>query len=103
MADSTDPDPAFSNPQEEMHWGFSYLREDIQDLRGELRGQIQQVRQDLRDDILGVRGEIKDVRGEVRDVRADVAGLQAQINVRFGWTIATMVLIAGAIVAAIKV
>ena len=47
MADSTDPDPAFSNPQEEMHWGFSYLREDIQDLRGELRGQIQQVRQDL--------------------------------------------------------
>ena len=44
MADSTDPDPAFSNPQEEMHWGFSYLREDIQDLRGELRGQIQQVR-----------------------------------------------------------
>ena len=30
-----------------MHWGFSYLREDIQDFRQELRGQIQQVRQDL--------------------------------------------------------
>ena len=31
MSDATTP------PQDDMHWGISYLREDIQDLRQEIR------------------------------------------------------------------
>lgn len=34
MADATPPSQP---PQDDMHWGISYLREDIQDLRREIR------------------------------------------------------------------
>ena len=36
---STAPQP----PENDMHWGFSYLREDIQDIRLEFRGQLHEV------------------------------------------------------------
>lgn len=34
MADTT---PSSQPPQDDMHWGISYLREDIQDLKQEIR------------------------------------------------------------------
>lgn len=34
-------DPASSHPQpEEMHWAIAYLREDLQDIRNEIRNEI---------------------------------------------------------------
>jgi len=35
MADATESTP--TPPPEDMHWGISYLREDIQDLRQDVR------------------------------------------------------------------
>ncbi|MBI2502336.1 MAG: hypothetical protein HYW07_03780 [Candidatus Latescibacteria bacterium] len=38
MTEASTPQPARPQPPEELHWGISYLREDIQDLRQEMRG-----------------------------------------------------------------
>ena len=43
MAESSDSDSPTPQP-EDMHWGFAYLREDIQDMRQEFRGLIQEIR-----------------------------------------------------------
>ena len=85
MAESTGSGTPPSIPPEDMHWGFSYLREDIQDVRQEFRGQIQ----DLRSDIQGARQDMRE--------------MQKQINTRFNVTIATMVTLAVGIAALIKV
>ena len=49
-------------PPEDMHWGISYLREDLQD-----------VKQDMRDFRKEVAAEFVAVRGEVADLRREVA------------------------------
>ena len=71
-----------------MHWGFSYLREDIQDVRHEFRGQIQE----LRDDIRSGRQETRD---EIRE-------LAKRMDSRFYLTISTMIAMTVAIIGSMK-
>ena len=116
MTESSSQTPR-PQPPEELHWGISYLREDIQDLRQDLREniqgvrqEIQEVRQDLRETIQGVHQEIQEVRQEVRqeirilhdriDDRYEL--LLKRIDSRFAWTLTTVIAVAGVIVAAIK-
>ena len=63
------PQPTRSPEPDDIHWGVSYLRQDIQDLRQDLRQDIQEVRQDLRQDVQEVR---QDLRQEVQEVRQDL-------------------------------
>lgn len=85
ITDSDTPTP----PPEDMHWGFSYLREDIQDMRQEFRGQIQEGRKETQQ----LRQEFQ---VEMRDLRKDMA-------TRFNYTIGAMVTLAAGIAALIKV
>ena len=115
MAEPADSDSPLSHPSEDMHWGLSYLREDIQDVRQELRGQIQELRgqiHELRQDLGGqIQGQIQEVRQDLggqiqglrQESRQDTVNLQAQINSRFAWAIMTMIGLAGVIVAVVKV
>ena len=77
MAESTDS-PMPQPPEDNMNWGFAYLREDIQDIRQEFRGQLQEV------------------RAEILELRKDIA-------TRFNYTIGAMVTLAVGIAALIKV
>ena len=56
MADTTSPAP------DDMHWGISYLREDLQD-----------VKQDMRDFRKEVAGEFSNVRAEFAESRKEIA------------------------------
>ena len=38
MSESTDTSTPRPQPPEDLHWGIAYLREDIQDIRNEIRG-----------------------------------------------------------------
>lgn len=100
---SETPNPPVTRPHppaEELHWGISYLREDIQDLRQEMRESVQ-----------GVRHEIQEVRQEMRSeiravhTRIDETGryLSDRLDSRFMWLLATMVALTGVIVAVIKI
>ena len=92
MADSTDPDSPLSQSPEEMHWGFSYLREDIQDIRQEFRGHIH----DLRGEIQGGRQEL------IAKIDSNYESLLRRMESRFYLTISTMVALAAAIIGSMK-
>ena len=93
------PKPA---PPAELHWGISYLREDIQDLRQEFRGEIQEVRGEIQ----GLRQEVKqdvgELRHEVRRLDGRVDEVIKLLDNRFLWLMSTMVALAGAIIAVIR-
>ncbi len=38
MSETSETRPPYSQPPEEFHWAVTYLREDIQDIRNEIRG-----------------------------------------------------------------
>ena len=63
MADSQTPSTP-SSP-DDMHWGFSFLREDLQDVKQEMRD----FRKDMADQISGLS---KDVAGQFKDVRSEI-------------------------------
>ena len=94
--------PSPPQPPPELHRGIAYLREDIQDLRTELRGihtridgvhtRIDGLRGDMTTQIDGLRG----------DMSAQIDSLRREGTGRFYWTIATMVTLAGVLVAVFK-
>ena len=109
MTESSSQTPR-PQPPEELHWGISYLREDIQDLRQEMRDNTQEVRQEIQ----GVRQEMRDNTQEVRqEIREEVRLLHSRmdalntslstriddryelllkrIDSRFAWTLTTVI------------
>ena len=76
MAESTDTRMTVP-PDQGWQWAFSYLRQDIQDLRAEIR----------------------EVRNEMRELQAD---LNRRLDRHFTLTITTMVAIGGVLAALIR-
>ena len=64
----------------EIPWVVAYLREDIQDLRGEIR----------------------EVRRSVERLDDKIDEARREMSVQFRWMVATMVAVGGLIVAALK-
>lgn len=93
-APRTPPNP----PAEELHWGISYLREDIQDLRQQMRQDFQDVRQEIQDVRNELRQEIQAVRNDLRD---NVRDLHARIDAKFAQLLAAMVGMTGIIIGAV--
>ena len=83
-----------------MHWGFSYLREDIQDLRNDFRQELRSVRDEFRCELRDTREEF---RQELRDARDDRQQLRKEINVRFNFAIGTMITLSAVLAALIKI
>lgn len=109
MSETSSPQTSRPSIPEELYW-VSYLREDIQDLRQDVRGEIQSVRgeiqglrQEFRSEIQGVRQEFRD---EFRVVhgRIDELGktLSSRLDSRFALLMTTMIGVAGVIIAVIK-
>ena len=60
----------------EMREGFRDLREEIRGTRSELRGEIGGVREEIRGTRSELRGEIGDVRADNRSIRGEIAQLK---------------------------
>ena len=108
-----------SQPEQEpeLHWGISYLREDIQDLRTEMRdsikdvrAEIDTVRTEMREGFDAVRAEMQSVRAELRselrefkiETNRRFEELAKQMNTQFRFLMTTMVGLAVVVVAVIK-
>ncbi len=98
----TDADSMRPQPPEELHWGISYLRQDIQDLRQEIRGT--HVRIDAVHKRFDEAAASVDQRFDAIHTRFDQMGasLNQRIDSRFTILLTTMIGLAGVIVAAIK-
>ena len=113
--------PSAAQPPQELHWGIAYLREDIQDLRHEIRSthnRIDEVNRSLNERIdevnrsLGAR-----IDGVNHSLGARLDGVNHSLGTRidekyellnkairsqFTWLMTTMIALAGIIVAVIK-
>ena len=86
----------------ETPWMVAYLREDIQDLRNEVREvrrNIQRLDEKL-DSGLERLDEKIDARTE--ELRQEIGELRRTMNVQFRWMLTTMVAVGALIVAALK-
>ena len=124
--------PSAAQPPQELHWGIAYLREDIQDLRHEIRSthnRIDEVNRSLNERIDEVNRSLGARIDEVnRSLGARIDGVNHSLGARidgvnhslgtridekyellnkairsqFTWLMTTMIALAGIIVAVIK-
>ena len=89
MTESSNPQPRPA--PEELHWGISYLREDIQDLRnqiGAVHHRIDETNRSLGEQIQAVHRRIDETN--------------KRMDAHFIWTMTTLVAITGILIAVIK-
>jgi len=78
MPESPQTPSSRSQPPEDLHWGIVYLREDIQDIKSELRS------------------ELRAVHGRIDDTNK-------RMDVHFRWLMTTLIAVAGIIITVIKI
>ena len=61
--------------KEELHEVRNELKNDIKEVREELKNDIKEIREELKNNIKEVREEIKDVRSEIKDLRTQMTNL----------------------------
>jgi len=88
MSESTDPQTRATPKPEEMPWVISYLHDDIQDLR-----------QDLRTQIGAVNNRIDETN---RSLGEQIRAVHKRIDIYFLWMMGTLVTITGVLIAVIK-
>ena len=89
MAETTDPQAA--SAPDNTHWGVAYLREDLQDLRLQLR-----------EDVKDLRQQIAETNKRIDETNNRINRTNELIGSRFAWLITTMVALAGILAALIK-
>lgn len=96
MTDSpaSQPRPA----SEELHWGISYLREDIQDLRN----QVGVVHHRIDETNRSLSEQIQDLRNQIGAVHRRIDETNKRMDAYFRWTMTTLVAITGILIAVIK-
>lgn len=96
MAESTDPQAAPA--PDNTHWGVAYLREDLQDLRLQLREDVK----DLRQQFAETNQRIDETNKRIDEANKRIDRTNELIGSRFAWLITTMVALAGILAALIK-
>ena len=128
MSESTDPQTRATPKPEEMPWVISYLHDDIQDLRQDLRTQIgavnnriDEVNRSLSEQILetnrslseqihefnrSLDGRINETNNRIdetnRSLGEQIRAVHKRIDIYFLWMMGTLVTITGVLIAVIK-
>ena len=83
--------PARELETAEVPWVVAYLREDLQDLRN-----------DVRENSKAIRDSYERLDVKIDSLRNDIAELRREMGTYVRWTITTMVAVGALVVAAIK-
>ncbi len=107
MTDNPNPQPRPAPA--ELHWGISYLREDIQDLRnqiGSVHHRIDETNRSLGEQIQAVHHRIDETNrslGEqIQAVHHRIDETNKRMDAHFRWTMTTLVAITSILIAVIK-
>ncbi len=84
----------------ELKGDIQELRIEIQDVRTELKGDIQELRGEIQDVRTELKGDIQEVRSEVQDLRGRIDGLVPKLVAA---NIASMIGIAGLVLGAVSI
>ena len=101
MAESR-PTPSSPSP-DDMHWGISYLREDLQDVKQELRDfrkevneRFSELRREVNEQIAELRREVNEQIAELRgEVNEQIADLRRELHRGLRHNLLTMIAIGG--------
>jgi predicted nucleic acid-binding Zn-ribbon protein len=63
-------------------------KQDLQQIRQELKGEIAQLREELRGDITATKQDIQQLRQELR---GEIAQLRREMNTNFRWTVGLII------------
>ena len=99
MSESTDPQSRATPKPEEMPWVISYLHDDIQDLRQDLRTQIGAVNNRIDETNRSLGDRIDETN---RSLGEQIRALHKRIDTYFLWMMGTLVAITGVLIAVIK-
>ena len=113
MSESTDPQTRATPKPEEMPWVISYLHDDIQDLRQDLRTQIgavnnriDETNRSLGDRINETNSRIDETNSRIdetnRSLGEQIRALHKRMDTYFLWMMGTLVTITGVLIAVIK-
>ena len=111
MTEASTPQPSRPQPPEELHWGISYLREDIQDLKQDTREGFQELRQELRQEIRTVHHRIDETNRRLDETAKNLGTridekyelLNKRLDSRFSSLVTAMIAIGGLIVSLLGV
>ena len=95
MSQPSDPRPPRQPAPEELHWGISYLREDIQGLRQETRQDNQNTRQEMHSRLDATDRRIDETNKRIDDTNR-------RIDSRFAVLLTATIAMTGVLLAAIK-
>ena len=106
MSESTDPQTRAIPKPEEMPWVISYLHDDIQDLRQDLRTQVGAVNNRI-DETNRLLGEqIHETNNRIdetnRLLSEQIRAVHKRVDTYFLWMMGTLVTITGVLIAVIK-
>ena len=96
------PTPPSRPVPDDLHWGISYLREDIQDLRNQMREDIQELHNQRREDIQDLRNQIGIVHHRIDETNKRIDETNKRMDAHFIWIMTTLVAITGILIAVIK-
>ena len=96
MTDS--PNPQSRPAPGELHWGISYLREDIQDLRNQI-GAVHHRIDETNHRIDETNRRIDETN---RSLGEQIQAVHKRMDAHFMWTMTTLVAITGILIAVIK-
>ena len=106
------PDRAPSTPKpapEELHWGISYLREDIQDLRHQIdlvHRRIDETNRILGEQIQTVHRRIDETNRifseQIQAIHHRIDETHKRMDSHFRWIMTTLIAITGILIAVIK-
>ena len=106
MSESTDPQTRATPKPEEMPWVISYLHDDIQDLRQDLRTQIGAVNNRIDETNSRVDEFNRSLGDRIdetnRSLGEQIRALHKRIDIYFLWMMGTLVTITGVLIAVIK-
>jgi ketosteroid isomerase-like protein len=96
------PESEATTSADNTHWGIAYLREDLQDIRLQMREDSKELREQIAETNKRIDEVNQSLGQRIAETNKRIDDTNKILESRFIWLITTMVAIAGILIAVIK-
>ncbi len=96
------PESEATTSADNTHWGIAYLREDLQDIRLQMREDSKELREQIAETNKRIDEVNQSLGQRIDETNKRIDDTNKILESRFIWLITTMVAIAGILIAVIK-